>query len=196
LNREKRKTHWDLKYEQGLPSLTKPDPFFVFTFGQFVETSFPQAGLALDVAFGLWRHALWLAKRGWQVCAVDLSEVAIGKLNHAARASNVKLDLFAGDASEYEFVPKRFNLIVLFYHTDRSLLPKLITSLCPGGLLICKLSLRWDNGALLSGNRNDPLNRNELPSLLPGLHVLHNRERPVGDRGVVEFAGRKKIEEL
>jgi hypothetical protein len=22
------KRHWDLKYEQGLPSLTKPDPFF------------------------------------------------------------------------------------------------------------------------------------------------------------------------
>lgn len=196
MNREKQKTDWDFKYEQGLPSLIEPDPFFVFTFGQFVETSFPNAGLALDVACGLGRHALWLARRGWQVCGVDLSEVAIGKLNHAALASNVSLDLFAGDASEYEFGPKRFNLIVLFYHTDRSLLPKLVPSLSPGGLLICKLSLRWDTGARLTASRTDPLNRNELPSLFPGLHVLHNRERPVGDRGVVEFVGRKNIEEL
>jgi SAM-dependent methyltransferase len=193
LNGEKQKTHWDFKYEQGLPSLTEPDPFFIFAYEHFVEPPFPNAGVALDLACGLGRHALWLASRSWRVCGVDLSEVAIRKLNHAALEVNVSLDLFVGNASEYKFGPTRFDLIVLFYHTDRSLFPKLVSALNPGGLLICKLSLRWDTAARLTAADTDPLDRNELPSLFPDLHVLYRQERPVRDRGVVEFAGRKEV---
>ena len=29
MNGEEQRAHWDLKYEQGLPSLTQPDPFFI-----------------------------------------------------------------------------------------------------------------------------------------------------------------------
>ena len=43
--------------------------------------------VALDLACGLGRHALWLANRHWQVSAVDLSDVAIGKLSQAALAA-------------------------------------------------------------------------------------------------------------
>jgi len=191
LNGARQRAHWDLKYEQGLPSLTEPDPFFVFACGRFVEPSFPNAGAALDLACGLGRHALWLASRNWRVCGVDLSEVAIKKLNHAALELNVSLDLFVGDASEYKFGSARFDLIVLFYLADRNLFPKVVSALSPGGLLICKLSLRWDTGAKVIAAATDPLSRNELPSLFPELHVLYHQERQVRDRGVVEFAGRK-----
>lgn len=189
MNGARQKAHWDSKYEQGLPSLTKPDPFFVFAYGQFVEASFPNAGAALDLACGLGRHALWLAIRSWRVCGLDLSEVAIRKLNHSALELNLNLDLFVGDASQYKFGSARFDLIVLFYHADRNLFPKLVSALRPGGLLICKLSLRWNTDARLTSA--GPLNRNELPSLFPELHVLYHQERQVRDRGVVEFAGRK-----
>jgi SAM-dependent methyltransferase len=196
MNSEKQKASWDSKYEQGLPSLTEPDPFFVFSYGHSVKPSFSSPGVALDLACGLGRHALWLANRSWRVCGIDLSEVAIGKLNQAAHKLNVNLDLLVGDASEYKFGLVRFDLIVLFYHTDRSLFQKLVSALNPGGLLICKLSLRWDTDARLTAFGTDPLNRNELPSLFPRLHVLHHREWPVRDRGVVEFAGRKAVLEM
>jgi hypothetical protein len=58
MNSEEQRAHWDLKYEQGLTSLTQPDPFFVSAYGQFVDQSFPNAGVALDLACGLGRHAL------------------------------------------------------------------------------------------------------------------------------------------
>src|ERR1700736_771630 len=74
---------WDRKYEEGLPSLTKPDPFFISAYERLVDQSFPNAGRALDLAAGLGRHARWLAERGWQVSAVDISEVALGKLGQA-----------------------------------------------------------------------------------------------------------------
>jgi tellurite methyltransferase len=196
VNGEKQKAHWDLKYEQGLSSLTEPDPFFIFACGHFVEPLFPNAGAALDLACGLGRHALWLATRNWRVCGIDLSEVAIRKLSRAALNLNISLDLFVGDASEYKFGSARFDLIVLFYHADRNLFPKLISALNPGGLLICKLSLRWDTDAKLTATGTDPLNRNELPLLFPGLRVLYHEERQVRDRGVVEFAARKAVPEV
>jgi len=122
---------------------------------------------------------------------VELSDVAIGKLSQAALKLNLNVDLFAGDAAEYKLEPTQFDLIVLFYHLDRSLFPKIVSALKPGGLLICKMSLRWDSGERLKTASANPLHRNELPSLVPELDVLHHQERPVRDRGVVEFVGRK-----
>jgi SAM-dependent methyltransferase len=188
---EDQRARWDIKYEQGLPSLTEPDPFFISAYERFVNSLFPKAGVALDLAGGLGRHALWLASRSWQVIVVDVSDVAIGKLRQAARELNVNVDLFAGDAAEYKFEPARFDLIVLFYHLDRSLFPKIVSALKPGGLLICKMSLRWDSGERLTTGNTNPLRRNEMPSLVPELDVLHHQERPVRDHGVVEFVGRK-----
>ena len=191
MNSEEQRAHWDLKYEQGLPSLIEPDPFFISAYEKFVAQSSPQAGTALDLAGGVGRHALWLARRNWQVTVVDVSDVAMRKLNQAALEQNVKLDLLVGDASDYKFEPARFDLILLFYHLDRSLFPKIVSALKPGGLLICKISLRWDSGEKVTTASTNPLHRNELPSLVPELDVLHHQERPVRDRGVVEFIGRK-----
>ncbi len=95
------RSHWDLKYEQGLPSLEKPDPFPLSAFSEFVADQFPQGGRALDLAGGIGRHALWLAKRNWQVTVVDISEVAIRKLDQKARQLDLKLDLLALDAAKY-----------------------------------------------------------------------------------------------
>jgi len=185
------RARWDIKYEQGLPSLTEPDPFFISAYERFVNPSLPKPGVALDLAGGLGRHALWLASRGWQVTVVDVSDVAIGKLRQAALELNVNVDLFAGDAAEYKLEPAQFDLIVLFYHLDRSLFPRIVWALKPGGLLICKMSVRWDSGERLTTPSTNPLHKNELPSLVPELDVLHHQERPVRDRGVVEFVGRK-----
>src|SRR6202171_5488461 len=109
MNSEEQRAHWDLKYEQGLTSLTQPDPFFISAYGQFVAQSLPNAGVALDLACGLGRHALWLASRHWRVSGVDVSDVAIGKLSQAALGLNVKIDLFIGDGAEYKFEPTRFD---------------------------------------------------------------------------------------
>jgi SAM-dependent methyltransferase len=190
MDSEEQRARWDLKYEQGLPSLTEPDPFFISAYERIADPLFPNPGVALDLAGGLGRHALWLARRRWQVTVVDLSDVAIGKLSQAALELNVNLELIVGAAFQYKFEAARFDLIVLFYHLDRNLFPKIVSALKPGGLLICKMSLRWNSdGSKVAAN---PLDRDELPSLLPELNVLYHQERPVRDRGVVELVARKE----
>jgi SAM-dependent methyltransferase len=126
---DEQRSHWDLKYEQGLPSLEKPDPFYLSAFDQFVADAFPNGGTALDLAGGIGRHALWLAKRNWQVTVVDISEVAIHKLGQRALQLDLALDLFALDAKEYPFKPAYFDLIVMFYHFDRDICPKVLSTL-------------------------------------------------------------------
>jgi SAM-dependent methyltransferase len=183
---------WDRKYEAGLPSLTKPDPFFVSAYERLVHPSFSKPGLALDLAAGLGRHTLWLANKGWKVSAVDVSEVAIRKLGHAAGQLKVNMNLLAIDAAEYFFEPAAFDLIVLFYHLDRSLFSKIVAALNPGGLFICKMAVQWNSETAFDNKGNfKPLDRNEFLSLVPGLQVIDHHERSVRERGVVEFAGRK-----
>src|SRR6266850_6453924 len=96
---DEQRSRWDLKYEQGLPSLEKPDPFYLSAFDQFVADLFPISGTALDLAGGIGRHALWLAKRNWQVTVVD-SEVAIRKLEQKTQQLDLKLELLALDVKE------------------------------------------------------------------------------------------------
>jgi len=182
---------WDRKYAEGLPSLTNPDPFFLSTYGRFVSPRFPRAGTGLDLAGGLGRHALWLAARQWKMSLVDVSEVAIGKLRDEASRLDVELDLFVADAAEYDFRRARYDLILLFYHWDRSLFPKVVSALNPGGLFVCKMATQWRVDVVSPNGAGNPLGRNEIVSLVPGLIVVDHRERPVRDRGVVEFVGSK-----
>jgi SAM-dependent methyltransferase len=188
---EEQRTHWDQKYQQEMASLMKPDPFFLSGYRQFVDDLFPNTGAVLDLAGGLGRHALWLARRGWQVSVVDISEVAISRLGQTALRLELELDLFALAATEYKFEPAQFDLIVVFYHLDRDLCEKIVSALKPGGFLICKTSLQWDSGEMSGPTSTDPLQRNEILSLVAGLSVMYHQERPVRDRGVVEFVGRK-----
>jgi SAM-dependent methyltransferase len=185
------RSHWDLKYQQGLPSLEKPDPFFLNAFDQFVADSFPNGGMALDLAGGIGRHALWLAKRKWQVTVVDISEVAIRKLDQKAQLLGLTLDLIALDAKDYPLRPNCFDLIVMFYHFDRDICPRVLSTLKPGGFVICKSGVCWGSyeGAAPANLR--PLAKSEILSLLPELLLLHHQERRVRERGVVEYVGKK-----
>ena len=188
---DEQRSHWDLKYEQGLPSLEKPDHFFLSAFNQFVASSFPDGGTALDLAGGVGRHALWLAKRNWQVTVVDISEVAIRKLGQKTQQLGLTMNLFALDAKEYAFEPASFDLVVMFYHLDRDICSQVLSTLKPGGFLLCKSSVCCDSYEGVAPANLRPLAKSEILSLFPGLLVLHHQERPVRDRGVAEYVGKK-----
>ena len=192
-----------LNTEQGLPSLTQPDPFFIFAYRQFVEPSFPNAGAAFDLACGLGRHSLWLASRNWQVSGVDLSEVAIKKLNHAALELNVTLDLFVGDAAEYKLESPRFDADchVLSRRSQSFSQTAGSVHLSSGGLLICKSSLQWDSqGRLNGGWYRNPLQHGTIKA---SVHFFQNFKcyTAVNGRYVIEESsslqeGKKRAEEI
>ena len=81
------------------------------------EVSTLNPGRALDLAAGEGRNAVWLAERGWQVRAVDLSDVAIGKAGQLATSRNVadRIEFQTADLRRYEPKAERFDLVMLIY---------------------------------------------------------------------------------
>jgi len=71
-----------------------------------------EPGAALDVACGEGRNAIWLARQGWEVTAVDFSPVGIEKAWQLSDGDDV--EWVVADATIYE-PSKQFDLVVVFY---------------------------------------------------------------------------------
>lgn len=174
---------WDGKFTQGLSSLETPDPFFIEMYEQYISKSYPSGGTVLDLAAGLGRHSIFLAEHQWKPTAVDISAVAIEKLKETASGVNVHTLIM--DIADYDLAPESFDLIILYYHFDRALFPKIFNALKPGGLFITKQA--FSN----IPKENVPLQKEELLALVSSLEMISHEERPIKDRGVVEYLGRK-----
>lgn len=76
-------------------------------------------GKALDIACGEGRNALWLAEQGWDVTAIDFSQVAIDKGRRIAAKRQVTVNWLCEDVSTYVLPEAEFDLVALLYmHTD------------------------------------------------------------------------------
>jgi SAM-dependent methyltransferase len=69
-------------------------------------------GRALDLAAGEGRNAIWLARRGWQVTALDFSRVAVDKGRRLA--GDLAIDWVVADATTWS-PPGRYDLALVAY---------------------------------------------------------------------------------
>ena len=88
-------------------------------------------GRVLDVAAGAGRHARYLAAQGFEVCAVDRDPALFP--DPPSGVTLVGADLEAGP---WPFAGRRFDAIVATNYLHRPLLPVLVDSLEPGGVLV------------------------------------------------------------
>ncbi len=97
-------------------------------------------GRALEYGCGTGGNAVWLAKQGWEVTAVDYSGVAIEKGKRLAAEQGVNVSFFVADASAYQ--PKgQYDLIASFYiqlfpQQRASMLGNSSKALAPGGSIL------------------------------------------------------------
>lgn len=82
----------------------RPIPFFVAkpdeNLASYLDRGLIAPGRALDLGCGAGRNAVFLAQRGFQVDAVDLSPAAIAWAGQRAREAGARVRLFCGDAFE------------------------------------------------------------------------------------------------
>ncbi len=97
----------------------------------------PEGGSVLDVACGRGRHARYLHQlhqRGLRVVAVDRSAEAIAAIGlPAERCETCVADIENGP---WPFAGRQFDAVVVTNYLWRPLLPTLLASLAPGGVLI------------------------------------------------------------
>lgn len=117
------------KHEHSLS--TGPDPTVVDVVGH------RPPGRALDGAAGRGRHALWLAGHGWDVTAVDFSQVAIeiGRANEPPGPHPI--DWVVADLTTWTPERPAYDLVLLaFVHLDTDVIGRVREWLSPGGHLV------------------------------------------------------------
>jgi 2-polyprenyl-3-methyl-5-hydroxy-6-metoxy-1,4-benzoquinol methylase len=85
---------------------------------RFVEEELrdvPPGGRALDLACGEGRNAIWLAKLGWVVTAVDYSEVALERARRLAAEQHVDVEWVQADVTSFAPTAAAFQLVIVAY---------------------------------------------------------------------------------
>ena len=99
-------------------------------------------GRALDVGAGEGGDALWLAERGWQVTASDVSAVALALIAAEAERRGLHVDRLHIDANATDaFEPEAYHLVSAFYASiprtpDNRAVANLLAAVAPGGVLL------------------------------------------------------------
>ena len=146
----------------------------------------PNQGRALDLASGLGGNAIYLARAGLEVSAIDLSSIAMTKLSNYAEQQQLVINCSCRDLEQQletlatdrhsQFGESVFDVIVVSHYLYRSLMPSLLQALRPQGLLFYQTFTQRCIDSSGPSSARYRLARNELLALCEGLHILLYRE--------------------
>ena len=128
---EATKARWDKRYDRDMYIYGKEPAAFLKQ-----KMDGLKKGKALVLAMGEGRNAVYLARNGFDVTGVDISEVAIEKCNKLAKERNTTVNAVVADLTNYDMGKAQFDLITKFYYHEPSIFPQIIDALKPGGMFI------------------------------------------------------------
>ena len=187
---------WDARYaaEERVFS-GEPNPFVAELAGPLAP------GRALDLAAGEGRHALWLARRGWRVTAVDFSPV--GLAHGRFQPDGDRVTWVTADVVDWPGPPAAVDLVLVAYlhlpeDVGSAVLQRAAGWLRPGGRLLV-LGHDVDNVAHGVGGPQDPAILHSVRRLAPVAALLDvdrleqvRRETPAGIALDTLLWGRRK----
>lgn len=119
-------------------------------------------GRALDLGCGEGADARWLARRGWVVTAIDISEVAVARARAAGELAGTTVEWICGDALQAPVPPRSFDLVSLQYPAlpraaGEPAVQAWLDTVRPGGLLLAVYhDLDGEHGEHTKSHRTDP----------------------------------------
>lgn len=196
---------WDQRYNsKDYAYGTEPNDFLVSMLERL------PVGRVLCLAEGEGRNAVWLARQGFEVTAVDGSSVGLQKAQRLAEACGVAIDTVHSDLADYEIVPEHWDVIVsIFCHLQpelrRTVHKSCVSGLRSGGIMLLE-AYTPDQLAFNTGgppNAELMMDKETLTAEFNGLEFLHLQEctREIhegqlhnGLGAVVQLLGRKSQE--
>ncbi len=127
---------WDERY-LAKDQVWSGDPNYALV----TEVSGLEPGRVLDVGCGEGADAVWLAQRGWQVTALDVSTVALGRAAAHAREAGVQVAWVHTGLVEARLPADGFDLVSAQYFAlrrtpGRDAERSLLAAVAPGGTLL------------------------------------------------------------
>jgi SAM-dependent methyltransferase len=172
---------WNARYQSSLVDRLEADTYLIEGYTRFVSPLFPRQGRALDLAGGMGRHAIWLARQGWNTTLLDISPVALDAARKWSSGEHLWLEFVEADLDDYPLPEEAFNLITVFGFLQRSLFLALQQCLRPGGIVIYKTRMRATTDEA-HGTLDYLLHPGELPHIFSGFGILDYRTG-IGPRG-------------
>jgi tellurite methyltransferase len=142
----------------------------------------PSQGTALDLACGLGRNAILLAKQGLQCDAVDISDVALARLSDYAKQCKLAINIRCEDIECDGIGNKQYDVIVVSYFLYRPLFAEIKRALKPGGLLFYQTFVNKvaetenPNSGTRTSKSRFYLEENELSSHFDTLEIRYYEE--------------------
>ena len=188
---EEDRIKWDIRYGGAgyLFSFT-PSRFLAQSL-DFLTELLPDSRRTLDLACGEGRNGIFLAQNGFQVTAVDISQCGIDKGVIRAAELGVRMNFVQADLETF-WPRETYDLIINFNFLLRPLIPVMVDSLAPGGVIVMETIL---NTPTLQGmhTKSFLLHPGELETLFSGLpgSILLAEEESTGETPVARIIFRK-----
>ena len=150
-----------------------------------------ERGRALDVASGAGRIGLWLARRGFDVTAADVSRTGLARAAEAARAEGLAFRTCLRDLESEPLPEGPWDVITCFQYLQRSLFAAFAESLAPGGVLVCEIATSRNLERHAHPSARFLLDEGELPRLCAPLESVWSREGWHDGRALARIVARK-----
>lgn len=171
---------WNRKYaERGMEQVKQEPSLWLVEHAHLLKGMIARQkneNKAIDVACGGGRNSFYLADLGFEVDAVDISDVAIDWLKQKAKQENKVINPICRDLSAADFGENQYQVICNFYYLNHHLFQSYLKALVPGGLLFFETFTK--DHSIFNPNMRASfcLDRNELLNAFRSLHILHYQE--------------------
>jgi len=177
---------WNARYREGAYA-TRTHPTALLA-EWLPKLKFREAHLpAIDVGCGTGRNAIYLARRGWRIDAVDVSEVALDHLTETANAEGLPITCIQADLEHAVHRPAdlfsadRYDLAVMARYTNLPLIDTLKGALRAGGYLIVEEHLVTEADVVGPRSPQFRVAPGALCDAAAGLDIIAYREGIVTD---------------
>ncbi len=183
---------WNARYSGAVPAAANaPVPFLAANVHRL------GSGKALVLAAGRGRNAVFLAERGFEVTALDVSDVGLRQCENLAEFRGVEVSTVCADLDDYDLGTEQFDLITMIYYYEAPLFSSIREALRPGGhFLFQTFSARHATvGTFGPKSPNYLAVISDIQSPFADDHIIHLEDIVISDEGgteaVIQMIARK-----
>ncbi|CAM3790259.1 class I SAM-dependent methyltransferase [Mesobacillus thioparans] len=165
---------WNSKYKDRLTKKLSPEPN-----NRLLNLSrYFGEGKALDIACGLGGNSIFLAEMGYEVTAIDISDVAVDYVQEQAADKKLNITVKTADLTKEAsvFTDVKYDLAVMTYYLDRSLFPLMKELIKADGYLFIETFFQNGSSGNQSVSNRYKLESNELLKEFGDWRVLYFEE--------------------